>query len=661
MFYKKLLISKGLLNIKNNIITMNYKNFLLDEFQKEAIQSVEKNHSVVVSAPTGSGKTLIADYIINKDIKKGIKVIYTAPIKALSNQKYRDFCEEYGEDKIGLLTGDIVKNPRAPILIMTTEIYRNMALSQDPIMDTISYVIFDEIHYINDIERGYVWEESIIFSKKKIRFLCLSATIPNAKEFADWISSIKKHKVDVIIHSKRSVPLDKKFFDTELEITSLKEIKNIIDIPSYNYIMGKSHYRRPRLRAPSHINLIRDIKDKLPCLFFNFSRIKCQDNAHNLLKANIFKINPEITTFVRAKLEGSSKEIKKLESTKLLLKTLPYGIAFHHAGLIPIIKEIIEELFGKGLIKVLYTTETFAVGINMPAKSVCFESLRKFDGINFRFLNSKEYFQIAGRAGRRGIDKKGWVYSMINRRDFDYNLIKKITDIDKDPIKSQFKLSVNTVLNLIKNHNENEIDQILKNNFFTFQKYGKDYFKIKKNIFSYRFEKIKKKLIKLDYIKNNKLTEKGIFSSQIYVEGILTGEIFATDFYYHLNEYQILLILASICYEYREKNEFYKEYQSDFLNKLKKCIRENDYTNKETKFDHLNHLTALIDPCYHGKSLFDIMENTNLLEGDLIRFFRQILDRINQIKKATLDERLRHMLKSCKNIILNCLKEIELT
>jgi len=322
---------------------MHYKNLLLDEFQEEAIQSIEKNHSVVVSAPTGSGKTLIADYIINKDIKKGIRVIYTAPIKALSNQKYRDFCEDYGKEKIGLLTGDIVKNPTAPILIMTTEIYRNMALSKDPILDSISYVIFDEIHYLNDIERGYIWEESIIFSKQKTRFLCLSATIPNAKEFAEWIEAIKKHKVDVVIHSKRSVPLEKMFFDSQLGITSLEEIKNVADIPDYNYIMGKQHRRSPRSKAPSHIDLIKDIKDKLPCLFFNFSRKKCQDNAYNLLKANIFKINPKIRTFVRTKLESSSKEIKELESTKLLLRTLPYGIAYHHAGLIPIIKEIIEE------------------------------------------------------------------------------------------------------------------------------------------------------------------------------------------------------------------------------------------------------------------------------------------------------------------------------
>ena len=635
---------------------MRYKEFLLDKFQEDAILAIENNHSVVVSAPTGSGKTLIADYIINKDIKRGIRVIYTAPIKALSNQKYKDFCEEYGEDKIGLLTGDIVRNHDAPILIMTTEIYRNMALTNDPLMDKISYVIFDEIHYINDIERGYVWEESIIFSKDKIRFLCLSATIPNAREFAAWIEAIKKHKVEVIMHHKREVPLAKNFFDSELGIASLEDIRDVATIPDYNYIRGRKRFRRPRVKAPSHVELIKEIGDKLPCLFFSFSRKKCQDNAHELTNAKLFDVNPVINSFVRGKLEGTPREIRELESSRLLFRTLSYGIAFHHAGLLPLIKEIVEELFGQGLIKVLYTTETFAVGINMPAKSVCFESLRKFDGVNFRSLNSKEYFQIAGRAGRRGIDKEGFSYAMIDRRDFDYSTIKRITDVDKDPIKSQFRLSINTVLNLVKNHTPPEIDVILKNNFFTYQKFGKNFASITRNVFSYSFEKTKKKLIRMDYIKDGKLTAKGEFSSKIYSDEILIGEMFATDFYFDLNEYQILMILASLSYEPRAKTEFYKDYPSKFVNDLKGLLRRKGLLSN---FKSIDNLTALIHPCYHNKNIFEILPNTNLLEGDLIRFFRQILDKIGQIKKATGDERLRQLLGSCQGLVIDCLKDVD--
>ncbi|HJN57306.1 MAG TPA: DEAD/DEAH box helicase [Candidatus Woesearchaeota archaeon] len=638
---------------------MEYKGLKLDKFQVDAIKAIDNNHSCVVSAPTGSGKTLIADYIVNKDIKKGVKVIYTAPIKALSNQKYKEFSDEYGEKNIGLLTGDIVKNPQAPILIMTTEIYRNMALTNDEMIKTISYVIFDEIHYINDIERGYVWEESIIFSNKNVRFLCLSATIPNAKEFASWIEAVKKHKVEVINHDERPVPLHKAFYDSELGITTLEKIKEIANIPDYNYVMKRSRRRRPRAKRPYHADLIKDIKDKLPCFFFNFSRQKCQDNAFDLMKTKIFKTNPEISAYTRNKLSMANPEINNLKSTKLLRQVLPYGIAFHHAGLIPIIKELVEELFSKGLIKVLYATETFAVGINMPAKTVCFESLRKFDGVNFRSLNSKEYFQIAGRAGRRGIDKEGFVYSMIDRRDFEYHLLKKITSSDTEPIKSQFRLSVNTVLNLIKQHNNEEIDKILRQNFYSFQKYGKNFDKIDMHLFQNNFNKIKKKLGRMGYIEENELTKKGEFSSKIYSDEILTGEIFSTEFYNGLNEFHILMIIACLSYEPREKTELYKKYPSNFINELKRRLKTNEYILKEKKFHYIDDITALIDPCYHGKNIFDIMKNTNLLEGDLIRFFRQMLDRMGQITEATDDHILRNMLIGCKHLIKDCLKEID--
>lgn len=635
---------------------MEYKGLTLDKFQEDAVQSIENNNSVVVSAPTGSGKTLIADYIINKHIQKGDKVIYTAPIKALSNQKYKEFSTEYGEENVGLLTGDIVKNPNAKVLIMTTEIYRNMALTNDPDLEGISYVIFDEIHFINDIERGYVWEESIIFSRPKVRFLCLSATIPNADQFADWIRSIKRHKVDVIKHDKRNVPLHKYFYDSELGITNLEDIQHMENLPDYQ-IRGRKI--RQKITPPNHVNLIKEIVGNLPCFFFNFSRKSCQDNAEELARADIFVQNPEITSFVRRKLERAPVEINSLKSTRILRNVLPYGIAFHHAGLLPIMKEIVEELFSKGLIKVLYTTETFAVGINMPAKTVCFQSLRKYDGITFRFLNSKEYFQIAGRAGRRGIDTEGFVYAMLDRRDFDYNLFKKITSRDTEPIKSQFRLSVNTVLNLIKQHNRKEIDQILIKSFNSFQKYGSNANKLKKDVIYHTFNNIKRKLERLNYISNDQLTEKGEFSSMIYADEITIGELFATGFYRNLNEYQLLLLIASLCYEPRERTEFYNVYPSKMLNDLRKQLKENYYLQLQRKFNELKKLTAFVHPCYTGKDIFEIIKNTNLLEGDNIRFFRQMLDRIGQIKKATHDPMLKGMLESCQLLINNSLKDID--
>ena len=633
---------------------MQYKGFTLDPFQEQAIQSIENNHSVVVSAPTGSGKTLIADYIINKYIDEGIKIVYTDPIKALSNQKYREFSEEYGKDKIGLLTGDIVINPEAKMLIMTTEIYRNMALSKD--IDNVAYVIFDEIHYINDIERGYVWEESIIFSKPETRFLCLSATIPNADEFAEWIQKIKKHSVDVVKNEVRNVPLHCMFYDAELGIASLEDIKEVAEIPEQRHSRGRQRQRH-RAKKPSHIELIKEIQDKLPCFFFTFSRKECQEHAFELANARIFQPDSRITSIARQKLSQAPPEINGLVSTKVMRHVLPYGIAFHHAGLLPIMKELVEDLFSKGLIKVLYTTETFAVGINMPAKTVCFQALRKFDGMNFRYLNSKEYFQIAGRAGRRGIDREGFSYAMIDKRDFSYSTIKRITSKDIDPIKSQFRLSINTVLNLIKNHDEQEQHVILSHSFYNFQRYGKDFEKI--TVMHQKFQAMKSRLEKMGYVKDSQLTEKGVFCSRIYSDEILTGELFATPFYNDLNEYQILLLLACIAYEGREMDRFYKIYKTDFLYSLKRKIKADRYLSRFKKFISMEDLTALIDPCYSGKDIFAIIKNSTLLEGDLIRFFRQILDRVGQIKNASQDIRLRQMMGSIQGIILNTLKDVD--
>ena len=634
---------------------MQYKGLELDKFQEDAIIAIEQNKSVVVSAPTGSGKTLIADYIIDRDFRKGIKVIYTAPMKALSNQKYKEFSRSYGEKNVGILTGDVQKNPDALILIMTTEIYRNMVLSNDEFISDISYVIFDEIHYISDIERGYVWEESIIFSKPNVRVLCLSATIPNADEFANWIQSIKGHEVIVVKHHERPVPLHVNLYDAELGVTTLKNLKDAMEIPDYYKVMHRRFKHKPKI--PSHIELIKEIKDNLPCLFFTFSRQECQRKAVELFETKMFLPNPEISAFVRAKLSNISSEINRLDSARILRQILPFGIAFHHAGTLPILKEIVEELFEKGMIKVLYATETFAVGINMPAKSVCFMSFRKFDGITFRQMNSKEYFQIAGRAGRRGIDKEGFVYIMIERKYFEYENIKKIIHSDTLPIESQFRLSVNTVLNLMLLHDRKEIDEILCKSFHSFQKYGKNFMN-KENVISHNaFQNCKKKLEKMEYIKDNVLTEKGIFASKIYSDEILMGEIFATNFYTKMNEYQMLMVVACLCYEARERTEHFKVYKSKSSDNLEKMLWQDDYLRREKKFRQIENLTSIIHPLYHGSNLFKILENTNLLEGDVIKFLRQIVDRLSQIKSATNDRSLRDMLSNCQKLVDDCVGE----
>ncbi|MEK6905587.1 MAG: helicase-related protein, partial [Nanoarchaeota archaeon] len=412
---------------------------------------------------------------------------------------------------------------------------------------------------------------------------------------------------------------------------------------------------------PNHLNLIKDIgTNNLPALFFSFSRRDCQVKAKELAKLGLFPRDSELVQYMNKKLQEVPNEINRLSSTGLLKETLAQGIAFHHAGLLPVIKGIVEDLFGMGKIKVLYTTETFAVGINMPAKTVIFNSLRKYDGYNFRYLNSKEYFQIAGRAGRRGIDIKGTVVSMIYRPTFNYNETKNITTKDVDPIKSQFKLSINTVLNLINLHEPKDIERILRMSFYSYQQFGENYSKVPTKVLLYRYNSIVKMLMKYGYIENETLTVKGHFASQIFADEITIGEIFATDFVEKIDEYQMLILLCALVYEPRIGHEFKEIFKDEKLNSLIQSIRGNAYLSKEKKFEELRFLTTFIYPIYNGKSFFDVLKLSNLLEGDLIRLYSQINDRIGQIRKASTDYKVLNKIGNCRRIVDQALEGIYL-
>ncbi|NQU78571.1 DEAD/DEAH box helicase [Candidatus Woesearchaeota archaeon] len=646
---------------------MEFQGFTLDRFQEESIEAVEKGNSVLVSSPTGSGKTLIADYIIDKYINMNKRVIYTAPIKALSNQKFKDFKEQYGEDKIGLITGDLVLNPEGQVLIMTTEVYRNMAIINDPVLDTVSYCIMDEIHFISDEERGYIWEESIMFSPAHIRFLFLSATIPNSDEFAAWVKKIKNHDVAVILHHKRPVPLERKFYDSELGITTLDMIgekKNLDKYPDYGHARRGRH-RSPRIAKPDYKELVRDIKDKLPCIYFVFSRVKTQEYAVDLSRNQDF-INPEerkeIIRISGEEFRKISKEVIKLKSVTDLRQCLPRGIAFHNAGMLPDIKHVVEKLFAAGLIKVLFATETFAVGINMPAKTVCFDSLRKYTGTGFRWLTSKEYFQISGRAGRRGIDKKGLSIAVIHRPSAELDKIGEFTSRDVLPLKSQFQLTYNTALNMIHRHNEEEIRQILMMNLFTFQmlKGKKDSTRVLSSIKA-RFTKISKTLNRLSYVENGKLTRIGIFATKIFSNELEISQMFMGKFEQDLDEYTILLLIFALVYEPKRGTKLYNTYNVRKAQSITKSVYKNDVLKKGSWHNNLEAMTALVDPLYHQKHFIDVLKNTNMPEGDLIRLFMRVLDKLEQIDKALdYNEAQTSRVRNCKHLIKDSLSGIHI-
>ncbi len=669
---------------------MKYKSFSLDPFQIEAYHALTKGKSVIVSAATGTGKTLIADFVINKFIGNDLKtysppahennsklntesqvepedisissfkpfsletvgahVVYTAPIKALSNQKYREFTSEYGFESVGILTGDVQINPIAPLVIMTTEIYRNMLISSDRLLENLNYTIFDEIHYLSDYERGTIWEEAIIFTPDNVKFLCLSATVPNALELAGWIKSIKGHEVEVINWSKRAVPLKQYLFDSKLGLCTQGEIKNEI----YKDIKVELNWRKERRKKkkskywekytnakrtrfekvplPNHIELVRQLNkhDLLPALLFSFSRRNCQKRAREL--AGNFNFSTSSGRAMVKKLfdEHVDSELHNLESVQLVKSVVERGIGIHHAGLLPGLKLMVEKLFNLGHLKVLYATETFALGVNMPARTVSFLNLRKFDGFRNRYLLSNEFSQCSGRAGRRGIDEVGYVVTLIARKKNELSEYQTITTAALEPITSQFTLSYNTVINLVKNHSPTEREQILKSSF--------DYYLRRKNRKHMwvlrRYKQYLRVLNKLGYLSGENVTPKGEFASRIYVHELLVSEIFTTELYKQLDSIALAILLTAIMYEERHGDHFKFDSESNYYDNICSVIFKNAVITNEINYMSLKRMCLFVRAWCSGCEFTDLLDICTLEEGDIIHLLRNTLDLTRQVLRA---------------------------
>ena len=445
---------------------MIYRSLQLDRFQEDAIQAIDQEHSVIVAAPTGAGKTVVADYAVDRCIQSDRRVIYTAPIKALSNQKYRDFHEQYG-DRVGILTGDVVLNPYAQILLMTTEIFRNTIFDDIERLADVEYAIFDEIHYINDVERGTVWEESIIFAPQHIKFACLSATIPNIDQFADWMRSVREIEIDVVQELERPVPLEHHLYLDGYGIGTVGDLRRSQQIiAKFNHLHDDEKVDEvvanaiPNLICTDLVGYIQK-RNQLPCLYFCFSRKQCERHAESYAHASgrsFLKAEQReqiLTLFDSLCVRYGIHDNRKASELSSLISK---GVAYHHAGMLPTLKEVVEQLFTSGLVQLLFTTETFAVGINMPACTAIFESLEKFDGFGFRYLKAREYHQMAGRAGRRGIDPVGYVYARVNPQFSDFEKVQHITSDRIEPIGSQFNLSYSSILNLYQKYGDDIYD-----------------------------------------------------------------------------------------------------------------------------------------------------------------------------------------------------------
>ncbi|KAK3683460.1 rRNA-processing arch domain-containing protein [Podospora appendiculata] len=451
--------------------------FKLDPFQSLAVASIERDESILVSAHTSAGKTVVAEYAIAQCLKRNQRVIYTSPIKALSNQKYRDFQAEFGD--VGLMTGDVTINPTASCLVMTTEILRSMLYRGSEIMREVAWVVFDEIHYMRDKVRGVVWEETIILLPDKVRYVFLSATIPNAFQFAEWIAKIHRQACHVVYTDFRPTPLQNYFFPAGGKgIFLIVDEKNNFKEQNFNLAMsliedgkgadsndwkakmkgkGKNKTTNKGGQAPNEKSDIAKIikmilkKKFQPVIVFSFSKRQCEQLAiaTSVMKFNAPDEEAMVDNVFNNALSSLSEEDRSLPQIIHILPLLRKGIGVHHSGLLPILKETIEILFQEGLIKVLFATETFSIGLNMPARTVVFTEVNKWDGVKTRPLTSSEYIQMAGRAGRRGLDDRGIVIMMVDSK-LEPEVAKAVVVGVQDRLNSAFHLGYNMVLNLLR-------------------------------------------------------------------------------------------------------------------------------------------------------------------------------------------------------------------
>ena len=438
----------------------------LDSFQIDAIESLYENLNVLVTAPTGAGKTIIAERGIEEYLDRGNRVIYTTPIKALSNQKYHDFMSS-GFDT-GLLTGDRNENPDAGLIIATTEILRNMIFTNDERINDIGLVVLDEVHYLADKERGSTWEEIIIHLPKDIKLLCLSATIGNENEFLNWIVS-QRGPTDLIQSKIRPVPLEISLITASKDDEQILAIKSTED--KRNKPIFKLDKKFKRFIKPSLSDQISYIMNKkaTPCILFYFSREKVENKARYAANLN-FKIKKNVQ--LRHLFEDIFDDITNEEYQLLNLDELYWmwsrGVAYHHAGLAPIVKEFVEFLFINRHIDILFATETLSLGINMPAKSIIIDSSFKFDGLKTRLISKSEFLQLTGRAGRRGIDSKGYAYINYDKR-VENSWYNDLFDLKPNNLKSSYSNSYGSVLNLNNKYGEKKGIEMIKKSFYSYQ------------------------------------------------------------------------------------------------------------------------------------------------------------------------------------------------
>jgi ATP-dependent RNA helicase HelY len=463
------------------------RGFPLDRFQTQALDAIDAGQSVLVAAPTGSGKTLVAEYAIARALATGEKAFYTTPLKALSNQKYGDLARVHGKANVGLLTGDNSIHGESPVVVMTTEVLRNMIYAASPTLEGLRYVVLDEVHYLQDRYRGPVWEEVIVHLPQHVSLVCLSATVSNAEEVAAWIGTVRGATA-AVIEEHRPVTLENRYLVGERGSDLLHMLATFAPGDDGELRPNPDASRldtrgardpgwrgrpRTRLRTPSRVETVELLAEEsmLPAIAFVFSRAGCDAAVQQCLAAGLRLTEPHERSVIREIAEARTASLADADLDVLRydewLAGLEAGFASHHAGMVPPMKEAVEEAFAAGLVKVVFATETLALGINMPARSVVIEKLSKFTGERHEFLTPGEYTQLTGRAGRRGIDERG--YAVVCWSPFvPFDQVASLASRRTDALTSSFRPTYNMAANLVRRYSEFEAHHLLNLSFAQF-------------------------------------------------------------------------------------------------------------------------------------------------------------------------------------------------
>lgn len=622
--------------------------FPLDGFQHRAMDVLDSDESVLVSAPTGSGKTIIADYAAARALAAEGKVFYTTPLKALSNQKFGEFSERYGADQVGLLTGDVSHQPHAPIVVMTTEVFRNMLFARSSAMDGLAAVVLDEVHYLQDPYRGSVWEEVLVLTPRHVQFVCLSATVNNAADFGAWLSSVRG-PTRVVVETHRPVTLHHHFAMAERGrdgISVLPLLRGGKANPDGLAIDNRrARNPRHRFRAPRRTEVAGYLSEAgmLPAITFIFSRAACDDATRQCLQDGLRLTSPDERLRIRSLTEDAVDGLTDDD-----LRTLGYGpwsaaleagIAPHHAGLVPAFRQAVERCFSEGLLKLVFATETLALGINMPARTVVVERFAKFRGSDRSALTAGEYQQLTGRAGRRGIDTVGHAVVLWSQAT-GFATVAGVAMARPPDLVSSFHPTYNLAVNLVRRWTRAEAHALLA------ASYGQWQAPPGSVSLPAQLDRRLSVLESRGYVCGWQMTDAGHALAGIYHESdLLVSEALRVGLFDGLSPASLAGVVSGLTFEARradadgpEPRQRQVSERLDALGLLAADLRAEERRNGLVRTRRPDAgLARAVLAWANGGLLSSVLRDCDVAPGDFVRNVRQLIDLVRQLAQVASD------------------------